>query len=888
MTTKRSRLAGWCYRMLLLTYPAAFRREFGREAAEAFAELHADRRGLGPRLSLWWRSVCRVVADGLRERATERRARRRERATGLERFARDVRLGTRLWRRTPLHAILAIGSLALGVGVNVAVANLMLALYLNTPAVARPDELATLAIVREGQTSSSFSAAEAIALSERSAAFRSVAADRFGWAWITGAGAPVEVEGAVVSYDYFDVLGLEPALGRFFGAGDRGAVAPHSVAVVSHAFWTNQLGGDRLVIGRTLGVNGRRVGIVAVAPAGFEGLHAEQQRGLWLPHDLADSSGAGETYALFRANGAFELIGRLAPETSREAAAVEATSLLAGLASGAGAAPAPQTVLVRPIRGVHPDARAGLIAAPGLAVGIAGILLLLTCLNLSGLLLARNLARRRELALRLALGETRRGLVRQLFSESVVLAAAAAGAGLLTAAWGQELVARWYAYSLPGLDLSLRGTSVALAVLLAGGSAVLFGGVPAHLAAGGDVGAGLRAGDGSRAASASASRTQTTLVIAQVALSLMLVTGAITMMRSMSMAFRSAGADPESVLHYRLRPSRAGYDGERAERYLRDALAGVRALGTVRGVALARVGTDRGWCCPVEVARPGRPEAGIARLDNNHVTPAFFDVLGIPVEAGRGFDDSDTRAAPRVVVVNRVVADRFWPGTSPLGGRLRIDDVEHEVIGVTPAVHASRPGEEPVGYLYLSFWQLGDADARLFVRHEGDAGDVSRRVLGVLADAGADAHVGQVGTLADRVALAHAPQRALLGLLRACAIVAVLLCAIGLYGLLSVAVGRRTRELAIRRALGASSRRLLRGVAGDGLRVVAAGTALGLVGAWMQGRLLEGFLYGTRPTEPLLLAGAAGLVMFIGLLTTALPARRAAAADPASLLRGDA
>lgn len=881
--TARARLAYRIYRALLLAYPRAFRRDHADDAAETFAELHRETLGWRPRAALWLRTLGHVPADGLRERVREWDPPRRP-GVVLRRMARDARTGVRQWRRTPAHVAVATVSLALGVGVNVAVVNLMQTVFRQPPAAADPDRLAVVGVARNGRIDWTFSPDDARALANETSTFTALAAERFGWVWLTGGGEPVELQGSLVSFAYFDVLGLTPAAGRLFHAADASTTGGHTVVVISHALWVSRFGMDRAVVGRVMEVNGQRARIAGVAPEGFRGLYAGRAYDLWMPHDLRDVRGTGETYALLRSGGQFELVGRLASGRQLDEARAEIATLLARRVPPE--EPAPRVVVQTP-RGAHPDARGVLLATPRLALGAAAALLLLTCLNLGGLLLSRNLARRRELAVRLALGGTRAGLVLQLCAETAVVAAAAGTVGLMAAAWVQQLIARWYAYNLPGLTLTLEPIVVGLTLLLAAAAAVAFSIVPAWLTSRASPMAGLRAQAAAETLSGRGARGRQLLLVVQVALSLMLVAAAAVMSRSLTMALASAGAHPEEVLHYRLRPSRAGYDEAAGRRYHDDLLDRVRRVPGVVDVALARVGTDRGWCCPLRMSPADDPGLVLPRVDNNHVTPAFFAALGIELVAGRAFDAGDRPGSTPVVIVSRALSRRFWPEATPLGRRLRAGDLEYEVVGVAADVHAGDVGAAPVPYAYFAFGQIGQADARLLVRVSSGARSVARDVIAAVVAAGPDVHVGQIGTLAERSALIHAPQRAMSFLLRGCAIAALLLSALGLYAQLSIAVARRRRESAIRLALGAPASAITRRVVWEGLRIVAAGLIIGLAGAWAQAPLLESFLFGVRPAEPVFVLAATLLLIAVGLVAAAVPACRASRIDPVKLLRSE-
>jgi len=887
----RLRPAARVYRAMLVVYPREFRRSHGRDAVELFAELHRDTRGVRARTALWARAFWSVVRDGWQERrrqVTGRRPPRRRLAAAAARVVRDARHGVRLWSRAPVHALIAAASLALGIGTSASVLSLTRTLFVRPPAVAAPERLATIGTVRDGTIETTFDEARVRQLRPALSSFEAVAADRFGWIWLTAAGRSTEVEGSLVSFNYFDVLGLRPAAGRLFHAGDAAHVSPHSVIVISHTLWTRWLAADPDIVGRQVRVNGLDVTIVGVAPRGFRGLYAGLSRDVWMPHESGQATtGASAAYAFLRPGGSFELVGRLAPGRSLTEARSELSVMLAQPGwPEEDSTGTPPRAFVEPVRGIHPGLRDASRDVPVRAAGVAAVLLVLTCLNVAGLLLARNLGRRRELSLRLALGTTRGGLLLQLCSETLLLAVAAGGLSLLAVAWGLRLIPRWFAYGLPGLSLTLDWTLAIATVVLAVAVTLVFSAVPAWLATRGDATASLNDG-GSRLTGGRLSAGQLALVAGQIGLSLMLVTGAALMTRSMSSLLAAAGTDPDAVMHYRLRPSRAGYDIVAGVRFQRELLAGLESDGRIEAAALASVGPDRGWCCAVALSRAGDPKGDEIEVDNNAVTPAFFDVLGIRIEAGRGFDRRDVPGSPPVTIVSRALARRLWPATDAVGQHVRADEQIFEVIGIAEDVHPSRPGEGPVPYAYFAYWQREAIDARLFVAFNGTAADADRLIRGVLDRTGPDVHVGQAGTLGERVALLHAPQQALMSLLTACAVAALLLTALGLYGQLSIAVRRRLREIAVRLALGATPRRALAGVVSTALRPVGLGVIIGVAGVLAQGRVLERYLFGVRAADARVLAAAAAVLVLVGLLAAMLPARRAARVDAATLLRGE-
>jgi len=522
-------------------------------------------------------------------------------------------------------------------------------------------------------------------------------------------------------------------------------------------------------------------------------------------------------------------------------------------------------------------------------LAVAGALLLITCLNLAGLLLARNVGRQHEFATRRAIGATRGSLVAQLLTEALVLAGAAGVVGVASAAWSQRLLESWYAYALPGLRLQLDSGSLFLLLAFIVGSAVALGLVPAWSVSRQGMGGVLHGarGDGARAGLAS-TRALSTLVVGQVALSLMLLMGAAVMLQTVENILAAAGGDPDGVVHYRLRPSRVGYTPDNARVYQERLLTDVGAIPGVRSVALARVGPDPGWCCPIPVRLPGDvPDGTRLMVDNNHVTPEFFDTLQIPILRGRGLRDADGPGAPRVAIVNEALAARLWPAQQALGKRLVAGENEYEVIGVAPNLIAVPAGQSPHPYVWLAYWQGDLVDARLYARVAGAGAAMVQEVRAGIVAIDPAVHIGQETTLAERTRLSMASEQVLLGVLRTCAVVAMLLTALGLYGQLSLSVGQRRREIGVRMALGASRAGVARREIHRALATVGIGLAAGLVATWGQAQLLRAYATGVAALDASLLAASCLLLLAIAAVAAFLPARRAARVDPMCALRNE-
>jgi hypothetical protein len=379
------------------------------------------------------------------------------------------------------------------------------------------------------------------------------------------------------------------------------------------------------------------------------------------------------------------------------------------------------------------------------------------------------------------------------------------------------------------------------------------------------------------------------IVVAQVGLSLALVATAVVMAKSVEDLLASGGERASEVLHLRLRPSRVGYDIAAAKRYHERLLAEAAAVPGVRSVALARVGPDRGWCCGVSVALPGRGaerDLDELRVDHNHVSADYLRTLRIPVLRGRDFAPGDVAGAPLVAIVNRALAERLWPGADALDRRMLAGGREYQVIGVVPDLLAPRPGEAAVPYLLLALGQHELVDVRLYARLHDEA--AARRALrDTVVAVDPAVHVGQEGTLRERTLLQHAEERTLAGVLRVCAVLSLALGALGLYAQVAQSVSRRTREMGLRLALGATARRVTGMVVGQGMALVGAGVALGLIVASLQGRLLAAYLHGVSAREPSLLLAAVLVVVAVGAIAAYLPARRASRVDPWRVLRSE-
>jgi putative ABC transport system permease protein len=802
----------------------------------------------------------------------------------LETLAQDAGYALRSLRRSPGFAAAAIASLALGIGANAAMFSLVSAVLLRPLPYRDADRLVRL--------TGAYPRGAVVALQERSRTMEIAGAVPDLGMNLTDGGRTLRVSASVASANLFDVLGRRPALGRGFADGDS-VPGRDGVVVLGHGLWQSAFGGDESLVGRTVEVDGAPRQVVGVMPEGFAFPSSTTQ--LWLPLRLDPT--ASDAYWGF---GWMPVIGRLRPGATTGGAHDELRALVPEVAAlfpfradswNRDAAVLPlQADLVR-------DVRQKLLVLQG----AVALVLLIACANVASLLLARAGARRREIALRAALGASRARIVRQLLTESVALSLAGGTVGVLLA---HLLVAGLRA--LPGGDaggtaVGVDGGVLVFATALSVACGLLFGVVPALVASRVDLAGEVKAGS-VRNAGPGTTRVRGVFIAAEVALAVVLSVGAGLLVRTLGQLARvEPGFAAEQALAVRVAPNPAACaDAAGCVALYDDLLRRALAVPGVRGAAAASA-SPLGAVQPllpveIEGQPPVPPGAPVPLLWAGGVTPAYFDVMRIPVLRGRGFTDADGAGSAPVVVVNSATARRFWPGEDPLGKTLRVMWEPHRrtVVGVVGDVRqyalSGRQPEAITGAFYMPYPQAVELDRRiprtmtLFVRAGGDPAAALREALSIR---GAELSVGDVRSLASLVSSSVEEPRALTSLFAAFAACALLLAAVGTYGLVSYSAAQRTYEIGVRVAIGASRRQVFALVVGESLRLVAAGLLVGSVGALALGRALSRFLYGVSAADPATFAGVSALLLLTALAAGVLPGRRAAAVDPARALRAD-
>jgi predicted permease len=825
----------------------------------------------------------------------------------------DLRYAFRLLRRSPGFTAVCVLSLALGIGANTAIFSVMDGLMLRSLPVKSPDELVLLGNGRGAGIFGGFPRSNPVLFSQafyeqlrdRNQVFESVTAisslradvfARFG-----GPRSDLEpLRTRIVSGDYFHLLGVGALAGRVLNEEDNLKRGGHPVVVISHSYWQRRFGSDRSAVGRTFTLNGSPYTIVGIAARDFFGTVVGEATDAWAPLSMQkqlqgfdDTGDDGLSQSLW-------LMGRLKPGvTSATAQANVNVNYNHWLTAVAGASPSQDRLeAIRKIQVPLTPAGQGLsrlrrqFSQPlRILMVVVGLVLLIACANIANLLLARAAGRRREIAVRLALGVERSRLVAQLISESLLLAFLGGAVGVMIAWWGgPALLAMVSTESDPALlqvgpNLRVLLFTFALSLL----TGLTFGILPALRMTKLDPGAWLKSGKGSARAEAR-SLLGRTLVVVQVALALFLTVGAGLFVRTLqSLQTMDTGFEQDHALVLGL-DANATHTQEAAAAALAERIENrVREVPGVQAVAFSMIRFDSGrWMVPLWLDGVARSEARAKSYDGNRVGRQYFEVMGMPIVMGRGFQTQDTMKAPRVGVINETLAKELFPGVSPLGRYFEIggqDGRRYQVVGVVRDARYESLREEPRGVYFVSAAQEQEGYNDLVVRVQGDPAQVLPRIRAAIREVDTNIAIADTATLRELVTRSLGQEKLLARLAGFFGLLALLLSAIGLYGVTAYSVSQRTNEIGIRMALGAQPAGVLTGVLRQALVVVAIGLGIGFPVVLACGKLVSSQLHGLKPNDPLTLAGAAGILLLVAFLATLIPARRAACLDPLVALR---
>jgi len=821
----------------------------------------------------------------------------------------ELRYAARRLRQQPLFAFLAVVTLALGIGANTTIFSVLYATILRRLPFPEPDQLVRLHLVTpagpHGRPSNdrvvwSFPKYETFRGAQRS--FSGLAAYAPVPATLATNDGAERIRGESVTGDYFRLLGVSPMAGRDFGPEEDRAPGAPRVALIGEALWVRQFSANPGIIGTTVRLDGLPTVIIGVVPREFRGLTGQAELWINVASDNAEELGQRWSHYL-------DVVGRLNSGVTFAQAQAE-TEVLGGVVDAAHKPPAdfgPQQAwgaIARPLEASRIDPAIGRsITALGVAVALV---LLLACVNLAGLLLARATARRREIAVRLALGARKVQIVRQLFVESALLATlgglagigiAFLGVGTLRSFWsfaggalGGERDLTWVGMNAIRLD----ATTLAFALAITAFTAVLVGLLPALHASREDVAPALKDAE-DVAQRGRLLPVRDLLVVAEIALAAVLLTGSGLMLKSLGrLLSQDPGIDARNVLSLRMAMPPSGFTPDSASLFYAQVLEQVAQVPGVISTALGNCPPLNGGCNGTIIwfrDRPAVTEGSEPTVGVHFVSPDWFSTLGVPLLQGRTFTRADTRGGPKVVVVNQTAARKFWPDESPVGHMVAVGQGgfhdRAEVIGVVGDVRFGNADEAPRPDVFLSYLQAPRPAAIVYVKSAAPPTALAPRIREVIQGLDPALPVYEIRPMAERVRLATVRQRFTSGVLTAFGATALLLAIVGTYALIAWEVSRRTREIGIRMTLGARGGNVLGLILRRGALLAGIGLAIGLSAALGATRLLRSILYDTQPGDPATFAGIAALLGASALVATLVPAWRATRIEPVDAIKSE-
>lgn len=832
----------------------------------------------------------------------------------MQTLTKDLRYGARMLWKKPGFTVIAVVTLALGIGANTAIFSLLDQVLLRRLPVVKPEELVVLRspgpmrgqVSTDSDSSTSFSYPMYKNLREKNDVFAGLLA-RYAIPLSVSFGSQTErANGELVSGNYFDVLGVGPALGRLFNLEDDKVVGAHPVAVLSHGYWTRRFGQNASILNQPVLVNGHLLTVVGVAQPGFNGVQLGQAPNIFIPVTMQAQMMPGQDGLENWNSYWLAVMGRLKPGMKREQAE-------------AGILPTYQALLAEQLPTVrHPDqsfrdrflakrilldsganGRQVLqrnISTPLLALfGMVLLVLLIACTNVANLLLVRGLGRQREMAIRLAMGAGRWQLLRQLLVESLLLALAGGLLGLFLASWVSDLLVRVMGEGAgaDGLARGLDWRILAFGFVLSIVTGIVCGLLPARRVTRTDTTSVLKDQSTTSSASLSQTRLRKGLVVVQVALTMLLLVGAGLFTRTLwNLRNVDLGMKANQLITFSLAPDLNGYKPERIVALADQLREAVATVPGVQGVAVAEVSllTDNNVGSNITAEGAEHLPSNEAHVRQNWVSPEFFSMMGIPLLVGREFSRADTATSQKVAIINETAAKKFFPTRNPIGSRFAFGagdvTLDIEVVGIVKDnKHASvREVIEP--FVYLPYAQdKGLGQFTFYVRTAHETASLTSALRNEVQRLDPNLPVFDVQTMEDVIGRSLFGERVVAFLSVCFGVLAALLAALGLYGVLAYWVVQRTQELGIRVALGAAPGNIRGLVLGQGMRLTLVGIVVGVVGALGLTQLMKSMLYGVGASDPITIIVVALLLTFVTLLACWLPARRAMNVDPIVALR---
>ena len=810
----------------------------------------------------------------------------------MEAIWRDVRYATRMLLKSPGFALVAVVSLGLGIGVNTAIFSLVNAvLFRPLPAISEPDRLVWFT------GSSSYPNYEDYL--DQNDVFTGMLASAGKSEFSLGGDArPELVKGEFVTASYFSVLGVKAEIGRGFLA-DEDHAPNGQVVVISHNLWQNRFGSNPDLIGKPISVNGLSFTVAGVAPKGFIGTEVGIDRDLWMPMIVFSQlnpratdtdSGAARDRLVNRDMHWLNVVARLKPGVSREQAEAAMTTIADRVSKANGERKNDERLrsvrLISVAGGLDPRDRREAVPLSVMLMAVVALVLLVACANVASLLLSRGALRQKEMAIRQAMGATRRRLIRQLMTESMLLAFIGGAVGLLLGLWTVDLLkALSSATPLGTVDFGLDYRVLGFALLTSIVTGLIFGVAPALQASRPDLVPALK-NESVTFGRHRRSRLRSAFVIVQVTLSFVLLIGSGLFIRSLQNAQAiDPGFDSRHGLTMPLDLGLLRYDKQQGQEFYRQLTDRVRTLPGVEQASLVRFVPLGFSYAQREVVVEGASDAGGVDVGFNIIGDDYFNTMGIPLLRGREFKPEDSTSG---VIINETLASEAWPGEDPIGKRVSLTGIKgpyEDIVGIVKDGKYSTLGERSRPFVYQRLRQNYESKMTLVVRTTSEPLDVADAVRGQVYELNPNLPVAEVQTLASQVSLSLYPARLTAGLLGVFGLLALALASVGIYGVVAYSVSNRTHEFGIRMALGADPRDLLSLVLREGLVIASIGLAIGLVLAFVASRLISSFLYGLSPSDPLTFLAISLLLVGVALGACFVPARRASKLDPMIALR---
>jgi predicted permease len=819
----------------------------------------------------------------------------------VEHFWQDVRYALRQLRRYPGLTAAIVSVLGVGIGANCAIFSFVDAVFLKPLPVPHPDRLVRIfARGPSGHYGAGFSYPEFEYLRQHTSSLSALAVENERpQLHLVLDDISVEIPGNFVSANYFTVLGVEPRLGRGFLPEEDSVPGRDPVAVIGDSLWSARFNRDSAVLGRVISINSILFKVVGVMPADFYGDVPGRPIDVWIPAMMYGAAGYACDDGTYNCSLIDQMIGSLAPGSSMSLAQAEAASKMAWSASNWLNRPGRRQVAIASANRSSPEDQADNAAQLRLLMSVTASVLIIACANLAGLLLARGLARRREIAVRLSIGAAGSRIVRQLLTESLVLASLGGIAGLGLSLAGKMILSVFYAMDSEGFrhfyDLRFDWRTAAFSIGLTAAAGMAFGLLPAIRAVRQDLVTDLK--DGGATEQHSKGRVRSVLVMGQVALSVVLVIAAGLLMRSAAEVGQGTNFDPKNALVTRLRPELMKYTPQRVESLVRRVYQRLSLEPGIVSVAYMQGGEGLVWDwqsgrdAQVSLSAESHEPSTALDVRKQDVSGEFFRTLKIPLLGGRGFTEQDAAGSPPVAVINKALAQRLWPGGDAATGHIfYINSKPFQIIGVCADLQPANSLYAPEPHVYLSYWQshsTREGDVRLVIRVRDDPAQALPIIRRAIQSIDSSVPVAEDMPLAAQVRLDYMAVVMAQTVMTFCGLLALCLSAMGLYSVLSFSVRARSLEIGIRMALGARKQDVLRLFLWDGARLALWGAAAGVVASLGSTRMLRTLLYGVEATDAGIMAYAVGLLVLVALAACVLPASRAASISPMRVLRSE-